>query len=162
MFFPLQNIFFLAKCSFAYKLLFPLFNLFTVSYAIGLMIRVFANGPGDLGSIPGHVIPKTQKMVLDTTLFSTQHYMVRIKGKVEQSWEWSSTPPHTPRRSSYWKGSLWIALDKSHQLYLLCYLCLSIFSTKFLILSIWPWTSSNYSFRYVLVSFIWAFSSFWA
>ena len=46
--------------------------------AIGLMSRVFANGPG--GSIPGRVIPKTQKMVLDTTLLSTQHYKVRIKG----------------------------------------------------------------------------------
>ena len=29
--------------------------------AIGLAVRVFANGPGDLGSIPGRVIPKTQK-----------------------------------------------------------------------------------------------------
>ncbi len=48
---------------------------------------VFANGPGDLGSIPGRVIPKTQKMVLDTSLLNTQHYNVRIKGKVEQSWE---------------------------------------------------------------------------
>ena len=28
---------------------------------IGIMIRVFANGPGDLGSIPGRVIPTTQK-----------------------------------------------------------------------------------------------------
>ena len=28
------------------------------------MVRVFINGPGDLGSIPGDVIPKTQKMVL--------------------------------------------------------------------------------------------------
>ena len=29
-------------------------------------------------------------MVLDATLLSTLHYKVRIKGKVEQSWEWSS------------------------------------------------------------------------
>ena len=29
--------------------------------AIGLMSRVFANGQGDRGSIPGQVIPKTQK-----------------------------------------------------------------------------------------------------
>ena len=50
---------------------------------------MFANGPGDLGSIPGRVIPKTLKMVLDTTLLNTQHYKV-FKGKVEQSWEWSS------------------------------------------------------------------------
>ncbi len=49
------------------------------------MVRVFANGPGDLGSIPGRVIPKTQKMVLDVPLFNTQHYKVGIKGKVAQS-----------------------------------------------------------------------------
>ena len=48
---------------------------------------MFANGPGDLGSIPGRVIPKTQKMVLDASLLNTQHYKVRIKGKVEQSRE---------------------------------------------------------------------------
>ena len=51
--------------------------------SIGLMVRVFANGPEDLGSIPGQVIPKTQKMVLDATLLNTQHYKVRIKGKIE-------------------------------------------------------------------------------
>ena len=45
------------------------------------MVRVFANGPGDLGSIPGRVIPKTLKMVLDTSLLNTQQYKVRIKGK---------------------------------------------------------------------------------
>ena len=47
------------------------------------------------GSIPGRVIPKTLKMVLDTTLLNTQHYKVRFKGKVEQSWEWSSALPYT-------------------------------------------------------------------
>ena len=52
-------------------------------------------GPGDLGSIPGRVIPKTLKMELDTTLLNTQHYKVRFKGKVEQSWEWSSALPYT-------------------------------------------------------------------
>ena len=53
------------------------------------------NGPGDLGSIPGRVIPKTLKMELDTALLNTQHYKVRFKGKVEQSWEWSSALPYT-------------------------------------------------------------------
>ena len=57
-------------------------NLYT-SRAIGLMSKVFANGSGDWGSIPGRVIPKTQKMVLDATMLSIQHYKVRIKGKVE-------------------------------------------------------------------------------
>ena len=57
------------------------------------MSRVFANGPEDRGSIPGGVIPKTQKMALDTSLLNTQHYKVRIKGKVEQSREYGSAPP---------------------------------------------------------------------
>ena len=39
---------------------------------IGLLGGVFANGPGDLGSIPGRVIPKTLKMVLDTSLLNSQ------------------------------------------------------------------------------------------
>ena len=53
-----------------------------------------ANGLGDLGSILGRVILKTLKMVLDTSLLSTQQYKVRIKGKVEQSRERSSAPLH--------------------------------------------------------------------
>ena len=65
-----------------------------LSILIGLVGRVFANGPGDRGSIPGRVIPKTgggekkkEKRVLDTSLLNIQHYKVRIKGKVEQSRE---------------------------------------------------------------------------
>ena len=45
------------------------------------MGRVFANGPGDQGSIPGQVIPKTLKMVIDTSFLNTQQYKVHIKGK---------------------------------------------------------------------------------
>ena len=62
---------------------------------IGLVGRVFANGSGDLGSIPGQVMPKTFKKVLDTSLLKTQQYKVRIKGKVEQSRERSSALPYT-------------------------------------------------------------------
>ena len=47
---------------------------------IGLVGRVFTNSLGDLGSISGRVIPKTLKMVLDTSLLNTQQYKVRIKG----------------------------------------------------------------------------------
>ena len=54
--------------------------------------KVFANGLGDLASIPGHVIPKIFKMGLDTSLLNTQQYKVRIKGEVEQSRERSSAP----------------------------------------------------------------------
>ena len=49
---------------------------FTLDFAF----RVFANGPGDMGSIPGRVIPKIQKMVLDASLLNTQHYNVRDQG----------------------------------------------------------------------------------
>ena len=42
-----------------------------------------------------HVIPKTLKMVLDTSLLNTQQYKVRIEGKVEQSREKSSALPYT-------------------------------------------------------------------
>ena len=55
------------------------------------MSRMFANSLAI--SIPGRVIPKTQKMVFDAALLITLHYKVRIKGKVEQSRERSSTSP---------------------------------------------------------------------
>ena len=59
------------------------------------MVRVFVYGQGDLVSISGRVIPKTQKMVLDASLLNNQHYKVQIKDKVEQSRERSSTLPYT-------------------------------------------------------------------
>ena len=89
------------------------FSDFTVLALI--LLRVFANGPGDLGSIPGRVIPKTQKMVLDASLLNTQHYKVRIKGKVKQSRE-GVAPSPTPWCSSYRKGSLRVTLDYGRQL----------------------------------------------
>ena len=49
-------------------------EFFLLFIYLQLMSRVFANGPGDRGSIPGRVIPMTQKMVLDGTLLNTQHY----------------------------------------------------------------------------------------
>ena len=68
---------------------------FSLSPDIGLAVRVFANSPGDLGSILGRVIPKTLKMELDATLLNSQHYKVRDKGKVEQSSERSSALLYT-------------------------------------------------------------------
>ena len=82
---------------------------------IGQVGRVLAYGPGDLGSIPGCVIPKTFKMVFDTTLLNTQQYKVLIKGKVEKSRKRSSVLPCC----SYWKGILLVVLDYSRKLYLL-------------------------------------------
>ena len=62
---------------------------------VNLMSRVLANGPGGRGSIPGRVIPKAQKMVLDVALLSTQHNKVCVKGEVEQFREWSSALLYT-------------------------------------------------------------------
>ena len=61
----------------------------------GRMVIVFANDTGDLGSIPGRVIPKTQKLILDASLLSTQQYKLGIKDKVEQSREWRSAVFYT-------------------------------------------------------------------
>ena len=51
------------------------------------MSRVFTNGLGDWGSIPGRIIPMTKKKkkkkkkkVVDFTLLNTQHYKVNIEG----------------------------------------------------------------------------------
>ena len=78
------------------------------------MVRVFTNGPGDLGSIPGRVISRLKKWYLILPCL-TQHYKVKIKGKVERSRERSSAPS-TPWCSSYRKGSLRVTLDNSRRL----------------------------------------------
>ena len=77
------------------------------------MSRVFANGPGDLGSIPDHVITKTLKMVLDSSLLNTQQYKVLNKGKEEQSRERSSILP------CFCSPSTTVALNYGRQLYLI-------------------------------------------
>ena len=80
------------------------------------MIRVFANGPADLGSNPGRVIPKTQKWYL--MLACSTLGIIRCVSRVK----WSNpekrvAPSPTPWCSSYQKESLWVTLDYSHQLY---------------------------------------------
>ena len=59
------------------------------------MGRLFANDPGNLGSVPGRVIPKPKKMVLDISLLNTQQYKVPIEVKEEQSRERSNVLPYT-------------------------------------------------------------------
>ena len=72
----------------------PGFHAFLHLSDSGLVDRVFASSPGNLGSIPGYVIPKTLKLVFDTSLLNTQQNKVRIKGKVEQSSEKGSALPY--------------------------------------------------------------------
>ncbi len=50
--------------------------LYTTIPAYWPVGRVFANSPEGLVSIPGRVIPKTLKMVLDTSLINTQQYPI--------------------------------------------------------------------------------------
>ena len=87
---------------------------------IGIMVRVFTNSLGDLGLIPGRVIPMTKIIVLDAILFNIQHYKVRIKSKVNNAGN-GVAPSPTPWCSSNQKGSLRVTLDYGSQLYLLLY-----------------------------------------
>ena len=54
------------------------------------MVWVFANCPGDWGSISSQVISKTKKMVLDASL----HYKVQIKGKWSNPGKGVIPPPY--------------------------------------------------------------------
>ena len=83
---------------------------------------VFANGPGDLISIPGRVIPKTLKMVLDSSLVKTQQYKVRIEGEVQQFREKSSKPLLHFSVVAIEKGAFWSPSTKGRQLYLLIFI----------------------------------------
>ena len=87
--------------------------------------RVFANGQGDLASIPGRITPKTLKMVVDTSLLNTQQYKVRIKGKVEQSLERSRALPYTSSVVAVEKGTFW---SPSIMVANFTYLCVHVIS----------------------------------
>ena len=78
---------------------------------------MFSNCPEDLGSIPGRVIPKTQKMVLDATLLNIQHYKEGTRVKWNNPGNGVASFP-TPWCSSYRKGSLRVNLDYGRQIYL--------------------------------------------
>ena len=63
--------------------------IFFANQPIGQLGRMFASGLGNWNLIPGQVIPKTQKMVLDTAFLNTalkgmnQGYNGAIQGGVE-------------------------------------------------------------------------------
>ena len=60
------------------------FTYIFLNRPIGIIVSVFTNGLGDYGSIPGWVLPKIKKMVLDSFLPDTQYDKVWIKGKEYQ------------------------------------------------------------------------------
>ena len=91
------------------------------------MGRVYANSLGELGSILGHVIPKTLKwyLILPCLTLSIIKYVSRVK--------WSNprkgvAPLPTPRCISYSQGSFLVALDYGRQHYLCSYYSLMNFA----------------------------------
>ena len=59
-------------------------SYFLVTIYIYIYIYIYTyiyNVPGDQSSISGQFIPKTQKMVLDSTFLNIQHNKVRFKGR---------------------------------------------------------------------------------
>ena len=77
-----------------------LIPLIGVNQAIDLMSRVFVNDPGDWGSIPGRVMPKTQKWYLVGPCLTLG--IIRYGSRVK----WSNpgegvVPSLTPRCSNY-------------------------------------------------------------
>ena len=59
------------------------------------------------------------KMVLDASLLSTLRYNIRIKNKLNNPKN-RQAPLSTSWYSSYWKGSLWVALDYGQPTYFNC------------------------------------------
>ena len=74
-------------------------------------------GSRDRGSIPGGVIPKTQKMVLDASLRINRHYKAWINGRLSNQLI-GVAPPPTSRCSSVWKVNLRVTLDFGRPTYM--------------------------------------------
>ena len=85
--------------------------------AIGLMSRVFANDLGDRRSIPGWVIPKTQKLYLMPLCLKLSSIRYGSREEWNNPREWVALFP-TSRCSSYWKESFRVTLDCGFQLHL--------------------------------------------
>ena len=87
------------SCYFFYTVTYFGCLFFKLLFFFFLFISILMNEKGKRKQ----VIPKTLKMVFDTSLLNTP-------GK-------GVTPSPTPSCSSYWKGSLLVALDYGRQLY---------------------------------------------
>ena len=80
------------------------------------MVRVSANGPGDLGSILCQVLLKNQKWFLIPPYLT--HIIIRFGWRVSGSNPWKGVAPFpTPWCSSYGKRSLRVALNYGQPAY---------------------------------------------
>ena len=104
--FNIQKVFKISKKVQSNSLIFSKFNLKAklFKYCCHFLTELV----NYLGSIPGRVIPKALKMVLDTSLLKTHQYKVRIKGKVEQSRERSNALPLQLGVVAIEKGASWL------------------------------------------------------
>ena len=116
---------------------------------IGLVDTVFANGPGDLGSIPGRVIPKILKADLDTSLLDTQQYKVHIKGKAEQSRERSSGVVAI-EKGAFWSPSTTVANFTYCYMSVLMFACVYV-SACVKCVYLWAKCVKGFVFMYVRV-----------
>ena len=83
------------------------------SLKVDQAVRVFVNVPGEQASVPGRVIPRTPKIVLDASLLITQHYKLIIKGKCSNPKKGVASFP-TRRWSCYCKKILRVHNDYGH------------------------------------------------
>ena len=107
-------------------------------------LPTFVYSPGDLRSIPGWVIPKTQKWHLMPPCLTLSN--IREGSRVK----WSNpgkgvAPSPTPQCSSYQKGSLQVTIDYGHQLYLLTIFIILLYQRRlFIVFLSAASTTSNY------------------
>ena len=85
-----------------------------------MMVRVFANGPTDRGSIPDRVIPKLKKWYLMPPCLTLSNIKLGSRVNWSNPGKGAVLSP-TPRCSSYRKGSLRVTLDEGRQLYFTFY-----------------------------------------
>ena len=75
---------------------------------------MFANGLGEQDSIPGQIIPKTQKMVLDASLLTLS--IIRYGSRVSRATQGKEYHPFSLHLIvAIEKGSPQVALDYSQQ-----------------------------------------------
>ena len=113
-------------------------SVYKTSRLIGLEGRVFANGPET--SVQSQVRSYQRLLKWHLILLCLTLSIIRYVSWVK----WSNlgegvAPFPTTRCSSYWKGSLQVALDNGHQLYLLSDNCISvILSLLYILWDDWP------------------------
>ena len=92
------------------------------------MVRMFANGPGDRGLILSRFLPKTQKIVLDVSLLSTQYYTERIMSKRNHPEKRVAPSPQHTSVVSIENGTFGLPMIKVGQLkayiYLRIFICI--------------------------------------